>query len=159
MQDAFSLRWRDDQREVLICEVMNWSNWEETDALLVGIREMVAHTHTTTHFIIHFSQNSIPQMWALHNLYRLMKARQTCKGHVVFVKSPNLLRSFMRMAQQIYGLWADESEYVFVGSLSEALEHLRQHAHLSLQRITGDFTPPFLEQSPTPPTSPSMPPS
>ena len=150
MQDAFSLRWRDDQREVLICEVMNWSNWEETDALLDGIREMVAHTKPTTHFIIHFSQNSIPQMWALHNLYRLMTARESCKGHVVFVKSPNLLRTFMRMAQQIYGLWADESAYVFVGSLSEALEHLRQHAHLSLQRITGEFTPPFLEQAQAP---------
>ncbi|MFZ4827061.1 MAG: hypothetical protein ACOYLB_06875 [Phototrophicaceae bacterium] len=155
MQDAFSLRWRDDQREVLICEVMNWSTWEETDALLDGIREMVAHAKTTTHFIIHFSQNSIPQMWALHNLYRLMNARETCPGHVVFVKSPNHLRTFMRMAQQIYGLWADESAYVFVGSLSEALEHLRQHAHLSLQRITGEFTPPFLEQGQSP--TPSMP--
>ena len=54
------------------------------------------------------------------------------------------------MAQQIVGGWADESAYVFVGSVSEALEHLRQHAHLSPQHIIGEFMPPFLEQEQAP---------
>jgi len=54
------------------------------------------------------------------------------------------------MAQQIVGGWADEGACVFVGSVSEALTHLRQHAHLSLQHIIGEFTPPFLEQEQAP---------
>jgi hypothetical protein len=54
------------------------------------------------------------------------------------------------MAQQIDGGWADESPCVFVGSVSEALEHLRQHAHPSLQHIIGGFIPPCLEQAQAP---------
>lgn len=119
-------QWMKVQPQVYRCHIQDWQTWEQ---ILSPLQDEQLRQNPDV-LIYTFEDNlNVPQPHAMKALYTLMKLPKHPRKVIILVNAPRMLRIFMRIAQQVYGVWQREDEYIFKATLSEALASLDERPY------------------------------
>lgn len=125
------IRWHEDEEHVLYVEVTRQPTWELVYQVITFINQLIFATPHPVFTVYHFSNYAgiLPKGNILTHLSKLVHLDPPNEKLVIFVSETSLLRSFLQMASDIYGLRDILAKYRFCKSLSEAfalIDHYRK---------------------------------
>jgi hypothetical protein len=133
--DNFLLTWHDDERTILLFEVLGAWTWDEAYKGIGKINETIAAVDRDVYTIFSFANHAVtfPKGSALPHIRYLLSQEYENERLVIFIGSHSFIQTFLAIVGKIYGLRQVVAKYHFVPSLNAALEVIEHDKRVRLQ--------------------------